>query len=101
MNGRGLADSRTRVVEKENQRVVPSTDRSAAIRMTQELLDVRGIEIPRRCRRMPLGRQRDDARQTPGVLGVAPQEMHEKAPQRGQPAITGRDAVVPTFFHVV
>jgi hypothetical protein len=101
MDASGFTDSCACVVEKENQSIVTSTDRSCAVRLPQKHLHISGIQKTWRCRRVSLGRYRDDARQPSGVLGVATQDMREEAAKRCSPAITCRYTVVPIFFQVV
>jgi hypothetical protein len=50
---------------------------------------------------MSLGRYRDDASQSPRVLGMATQDVCEEAAKRRSPAITSRYPIVALFFQVV
>ena len=98
MHRDGFADASARVVEEKQQRVVTLSARGTTIRLCQQMPHLVGLQIARRGRSAPLGRQRQDSRVLVRMDRVVTQGVLKEGAESDATAVARGDAITAYVF---
>ena len=96
----GFADPCTSIVEEQEDRVVPSTQRRGAIGLGEYCTYFLRFEIAGAGRSVLLGRDSQHAVVLFGTSWVLTQQMTKEGSERGKPAVASGPPVLPGLFQV-
>ncbi len=96
-----LADAQPGLQREDKQGVVAPAQATRAVRAGEQRVDFGGDEEAHECALAPLGRDRQDAADERGVLGVAQRREGEQRPDRGEPDVAAAGRQSPVALEVV